>query len=240
MKINKSKTVGELAVEFPAATRVFEQAGIDYCCGGGESFEKACAAAGVAADEVVRMLEVSDQSPAQPEQAWQTQPLWALTSYIVTRHHSFTKAELARLDELLEKVRSVHGQNHPELVLLQGVFRDLKHEMTTHMQKEEMVLFPYIDQLDEAARQGKPKPVAFFGTVANPVRMMMMEHDAAGDMLKQMREVSHDFRVPPDGCISYSTVYQAIEAFEEDLHQHIHLENNILFPRALEMESKMG
>ena len=239
MKINTSKTVGELAVEFPAATRVFEQAGIDYCCGGGESFEKACAAAGVAPDEVARLLEVAEQSPAQPEQDWQTQPLWALTSYIVTRHHSFTKAELSRLDELLEKVRSVHGQNHPELVLVQGLFRELKHEMTTHMQKEEMMLFPYIDQLDEAVRQGKPGPMAPFGTVANPVRMMMMEHDAAGDVLKQMREVSQNFTVPADGCISYTTLYQAIEAFERDLHQHIHLENNILFPRAIEMEGKV-
>ena len=239
MRINTSKTVGELAVEFPAATRVFEQAGIDYCCGGGESFEKACAAAGVAPDEVVRLLEVAEQSPAQPEQDWQSQPLSGLTSYIVDRHHAFTKAELARLDELLEKVRSVHGQNHPELLLIQGVFRELKHEMTTHMQKEEMVLFPYIDQLDEAVRQGKPKPMAVFGTVANPVRMMMMEHDAAAELLNRMRQVSQNFRVPPDGCVSYSTLYLAIEAFEQDLHQHIHLENNILFPRALEMETSV-
>ncbi|MFY9611234.1 MAG: iron-sulfur cluster repair di-iron protein [Blastocatellia bacterium] len=239
MTINTNKTVGELAVELPAAARVFEKAGIDYCCGGGESFEKACAAAGIAADEVARLLEVADQSAAQPAQDWQTQPLSGLTSYIVTRHHVFTREELARLDDLLEKVRSVHGQNHPELLLIQGLYRELKQELTTHMQKEELVLFPYIEQLDEAARQGKPKPMAIFGTVANPVRMMMMEHDAAGEVLKQMRRVSRSFRVPPDGCISYSTLYQALEAFEQDLHQHIHLENNILFPRAVEMESKV-
>ena len=239
MEINITKTVRELTIEIPEATRVFEKMGIDYCCGGGKGFQEACADAGLSTDEVVQSLQRVRQAttPGEESPEWQSQPLSALTSYIVDKHHVFTRDELARLDALLSKVCSVHGQNHPELTRIRSLFQDLNRDLIPHMQKEEMVLFPYIEQMDEAVSAGRPAPVPFFGTVQNPVRIMMMEHDAAGEILKEIRQISRGFTVPEDGCISYETLYKALDALEQDLHQHIHLENNSLFPRAVELEA---
>lgn len=238
MQINTTKTVRELTLEIPGATRVFEKAGIDYCCGGGKPFQEACAAAGVSTDEVVRSLEQAGEPSAFVADAiqWQKEPLSKLAAYIVGKHHVFTRDELARLDALLSKVCSVHGQNHPELFRIQSLFQELNRDLIPHMQKEEMVLFPYIEQMETAAREGRPAPVPFFGTVQNPIRMMMMEHETAGEILKQIRQISGGFSVPKDGCISYETLYNALDALEQDLHQHIHLENNILFPGAVALE----
>ncbi|MFY9555652.1 MAG: iron-sulfur cluster repair di-iron protein [Blastocatellia bacterium] len=238
MEINTTKTVRELTLEIPGATRVFEKMGIDYCCGGGKAFPEACAEAGVSTDEVVQSLEQARQAntPGAESTDWQRQSMSALTSYIVSKHHVFTKDELARLDALLSKVCSVHGQNHAELFRIQSMFQDLNRDLIPHMQKEEMVLFPYIEQMEKARSASRTMPVPFFGTVRNPIRTMMMEHDRAGEILKEIRQISGGFSVPKDGCISYETLYKALGVLEQDLHEHIHLENNILFPRAVEME----
>lgn len=238
MQINTAKTVRDLAVEIPGATRVFEKLGIDYCCGGGKSFQEACATVGVSTEEVLRKLEEVERSSAldADSEQWLTQPLSKLTSYIVSKHHVFTRDEMGRLAQLLSKVCSVHGQNHPELFRIQSLFQDLSCELIPHMQKEEAVLFPYIEELDIAVSSGARKPVPFFGTVANPVRMMMMEHETAGEVLREIRRVSQGYALPEGVCISYETLFRALDALEQDLHQHIHLENNILFARAVEME----
>jgi regulator of cell morphogenesis and NO signaling len=239
MQINTAKTVRDLAVEIPGATRVFEKVGIDYCCGGGKSFKEACAAAGVSTSEVARSLkEIERSNPVTADSDWLTQPLSELTSFIVSKHHLFTREEIRRLSQLLIKVCSVHAQNHPELIRIQSLFEDICNELIPHMQKEEAVLFPYIEEMERAVSSGSMKPVPFFGTVANPVRMMMMEHETAGEVLREIRKLSGGFVVPEGVCISYETLYKALEAFEQDLHQHIHLENNILFPRAVEMEGE--
>jgi regulator of cell morphogenesis and NO signaling len=242
MQINATKTIRELALEIPGATRVFEKAGIDYCCGGGTPFQEACAAAGVSTDDVVRSLEQAGESNASAagEIQWQTEQLSKLAAHIVSKHHVFTRDELARLDALLSKVCSVHGQNHSELFRIQSLFKDMNRDLIPHMQKEEMVLFPYIEQMEAASIDGMPAPVPFFGTVQNPIRMMMMEHETVGEILKQIRQISGGFSVPKDGCISYETLYKALDALEHDLHQHIHLENNVLFPRAVALESAVG
>ena len=241
MDISTTKTVRELALEIPEATRVFEKFGIDYCCAGGKVFSEACAAAGLSTDEVVQSLEnahLQTKSLAGETIDWRTQPLSELTSHIVARHHKFTREELDRLIPLVSKVCSVHGDNHAELLQVQNLFQDLYRDLIPHMHKEEMVLFPFIEQMDQAVSEGRPVPVPFFGTVQNPIRMMMMEHDRAGEILRELRQVSNGFHVPSDGCISYETLYKSFVALEQDLHEHIHLENNILFPRAAEMEDR--
>lgn len=240
MDISITKTVRELALEIPEATRVFETFGIDYCCGGGKVFSEACTAVGLSTDEVVQSLENAQrQTKSLTDEAidWRTQPLSALTCHIVAKHHKFTRDELDRLIPLVSKVCSVHGGNHPELLRVQGLFQDLYRDLIPHMHKEEMVLFPFIEQMDQAVSADKRPPVPLFGTVQNPIRMMMMEHDRAGEILREIRQVSNGFTVPSDGCISYETLYKALGALEQDLHEHIHLENNILFPRAAEMET---
>jgi len=241
MDITTTKTVRELAFEIPEATRVFEKFGIDYCCGGGKVFSEACAAAGFSTDEVVQSLENAQrQTKSLTDETidWRTQPLSELTSYIVAKHHKFTRDGLDRLIPLVSKVCSVHGDNHSELARVQGLFQDLYRDLIPHMHKEEMVLFPFIEQMDQAVSEGRPAPVPFFGTVQNPIRMMMMEHDRAGEILRELRQVSNGFNVPYDGCISYETLYKALVDLEQDLHEHIHLESNILFPRAAEMENR--
>jgi regulator of cell morphogenesis and NO signaling len=232
-----TRTVREYALEIPAATRIFEKLGIDYCCGGGTSLSDACVKAGVTVAEVLDSLKATEHSAAVVAgDEWQTQSDAALIAHIVETHHEFTRHELVRLEALLAKVCGVHGQNHPELFHIQSQFQELRRDLEPHMLKEEQVLFPYIIQIEKSIAKEQPTPVPPFGTVRNPVRMMMAEHDAAGEILRTMREASSDYTTPPDGCISFQTLYSALMALEADLHQHIHLENNILFPRASERE----
>ena len=238
MSMTAEKTVRELALENPAATRVFEKLGIDYCCGGNKSLEQACRAANLSMDEVIDSLEMADHSAraVQAVREWQMEPLSDLVSHITNTHHKFTREELARLAPLLDKVCSVHGTNHPELHRVRTSFQGLVQELTTHMMKEEKVLFPYIVRMEEAVIQKEPILPPPFGSVQNPVSMMEHEHDSAGNALRAMREASSGYTTPPDACISYQTLYKALAEFETDLHQHIHLENNILFPRAIAIE----
>jgi len=161
-----------------------------------------------------------------------------LIGHITSNHHVFVREESPRINALAAKVVGVHGTNHPELLQVQQTFSALAEELRVHLMKEELVLFPYVLLMEESALAGEPAPPAMFGTVMNPVRMMMQEHDGAGDSLRSLRAVTADYQIPQDACISYRTLYQALQDFEADLHQHIHLENNILFPRAIAMETK--
>ena len=238
MSVSTARTVRELALEIPEATRIFERVGIDYCCGGGKSLEEACAAANLSVDEVLDSLELAEQDAKikQKERDWQADPLADLVAHITGTHHKYTRDEMARLRPLFDKVVSVHGKNHPELQHIRAVFHGLAQELTTHMMKEEAVLFPYIVRMEEAVIQREPVLPSPFGSVQNPVTMMIHEHDSAGDALKAMRQATAGYTPPGDACITYQTLYKALGDFEKDLHQHIHLENNILFPRAIEME----
>lgn len=239
--LNAKQSVRDLALEIPGATRVFEKVGIDYCCGGAASLENACASAGIETADVVRALDETQQhQPLTGEvKDWQSAPLTELIDYILEKHHVFTKQELLRLDALVAKVYAAHGERHPELLRLQELFKNLDEDLTPHMLKEEQVLFPHIKRMEAALENHTTLPAPPFMTVRNPVRMMSLEHDRAGDLLREMRRVSSDYIVPLDGCVSYQTLYQALKELEEDLHQHIFLENNILFPRAVEMEAKL-
>ncbi|MFB3921303.1 MAG: iron-sulfur cluster repair di-iron protein [Terriglobia bacterium] len=238
MSVSTEKTVRELALEFPQATRVFEKLGIDYCCGGHKSLGEACAGANLSAKEVLdALVSAQPASSASPgDGQWQEASLTDLVNHILDTHHKYTREEISRLGPLLNKVCSVHGQNHAELLSIRDAFRGLAQELTTHMMKEEMVLFPYIVRMEESVIQKDPILPSPFGTVRNPVSMMMHEHDSAGEALRAMRDASGGYVPPADACISYQTLYKALAEFEADLHQHIHLENNILFPRAIEME----
>ena len=239
MPVNATSTVRELAVTVPGATRVFEQLGIDYCCGGGRTLADACEKFSTPVSEVLQRLEAAACSlnPGDKARDWQAESLTGLSAHIVDTHHLFTKQELARLEKLLDKVCSRHGEKRPELAELRAAFEHLKQELIPHMLKEEQVLFPYIARMEEAVSECRAVPAPFFVTVQNPVRMMMMEHDTAGDLLGQMRRITGNYSAPADACISFRTLYEALQELEADLHQHIHLENNILFPRAVEMES---
>jgi regulator of cell morphogenesis and NO signaling len=239
MALNAARTVRELAIEIPNATRTFEKLGIDYCCGGSRTLSDACQHAHISLEQVVSELaQSSDYKPgaksAEQEVAMGT--LGQLVEHIVGKHHVYVKQELPRLQQLLHKVVAVHGSGHPELLRIQQVFHGMSAELTMHMMKEENVLFPYIVALENAVNGGRPKPRPAFGTVSNPVHMMELEHDSAGTALKEISALSSSYEPPEGACFSYRTLYAALKDFEADLHQHIHLENNILFPRAIAME----
>lgn len=239
MNVSVERTVRELALEYPSATRLFESLGIDYCCGGNRSLEEACAAKNLDSEQVLDSLEQAESlaRAGQTKREWQREPLCELIEHIKNTHHKYTREEIARLEPLFKKVCGVHGKNHPELLHIRETFAGLAEELTMHLMKEEMVLFPYVIRMEEARIQREPVVPAPFGTVKHPVAMMMQEHDGAGEALRAMREASSGYVAPEGTCVSYRTLYQALEELEADLHQHIHLENNILFPRAVELEA---
>ena len=234
--IEPTRTVRDVVLEIPGATRVFETVGIDYCCGGGRSLESACATAGVTLEHVLTSLELT-KAPANGLPDFRTTTLAQLIEHIVNVHHVFTRTEIARLRGLLTKVCTKHGETHPELEPLRRLFDTLSSELEPHMFKEERILFPFVIGLEDALTNRRPFGRPPFGTVNNPIRLMMMEHDNAGRLLKEMRQLTFDYTPPADACMSYRSLYQALDELEKDLHEHIHLENNILFPRAAEMEA---
>ncbi len=209
MLLDPTKTVRELAVAFPSATRVFEKTKIDYCCGGDQLLGDACAKAGVDMKVLEQMLETSVEPAPATTVDFQQLTLAELINYILDKHHVYTKDEMNRLEGLVARVVSAHGANHPELLSMRDLLQQLIAELRGHMFKEEQILFPFVVQMEQSVLQNRPAPFAPFGTV---------------------------YKTPADACISYQTFYQALEAFEQDLHQHIHLENNILFPKAIALE----
>lgn len=234
--ISSTMKVKDVAITLPQATRVLEKLKIDYCCGGDRQLGDACANAGVDLKTLQQMLDATESTTPGGTPDFQKLSLGELITHILDTHHVFTKDEMARLDALSAKVVAAHGGNHSELLTVKTLLRQLFDDLTQHMFKEEQILFPYVVELEQSQMQSRPLPTAPFGTVNNPIRMMMMEHDTAGEILRELRKLTSDYAVPADGCISYQTLYSALDGFEQDLHQHIHLENNILFPKAIALE----
>ncbi len=235
MDIGKNTTVGELAASLPGAVRLFEKLGIDYCCGGRVPLEEACREKNLAADQVVAALEtIRDVQQTNPSNRdWTSASLKDLSRYIVENHHSYVRKEIPRISGLLDKICDVHGQNRPEFLQVREPWSALTQELTQHMHKEEMVLFPFIERLEAWNQGSAERPFAPFGSVQNPIRMMVHEHDSAGRLIDQIKGLLTD----RTGCNTCLEFFRSLDNFERDLHQHIHLENNILFPRAEQLES---
>ena len=230
MQTFSTKTIRDIALEAPATTRVFEEFKIDYCCGGRKLLTDVCREAGLDEALVAEKVEQAMNSQKPNEEKHWSSPS-QLVNHIVATHHIFTAQEIERLTPLMEKVCTRHGENHPELFKLQTVFLALADSLIPHMRKEEMVLFPYIQSLDG----GDFRP-PHFGTVSNPIRMMMADHEEDGERLRVMREIANDYMAPEGACPSFTALFAGLNDLERDLHQHIHLENNVLFPAAVELE----
>ena len=228
-----TKTIGELALEAPNAIAVMEKWQIDYCCRGHRSVAEACRNAGVTPLE---LLAAIGDPRVEQSLDWRTRSLSELQSYILSTHHLYTRQGMETISLLSEKVANRHGGNHGEVVVVRRLFGELADELGPHMMKEEQVLFPYVEEL-EAASEGDPLPRSCFGTIANPIRVMLMEHESAGEKLAQLRAVTEGYALPQDACLSYRALYERLAGLEQDLHRHIALENNLLFPRALRLEA---
>lgn len=215
------RTLGELVAERPARARILERWGIDYCCHGQRTLADAAASAGLDPDEVATEVdEVVDDTDGHIDRL---EPI-ALVDHILTTHHDYLHEELPLLVALAAKVRDVHGARHPELARIAELVNEIQADLTPHLAKEEQVLFPAIREWADGQRTFP------FGTLSNPVRMMMFEHDQAGELLAELRSVTGDYTPPPDGCTSYEVLFARLAHLELDTHRHIHLENNVLFP----------
>ncbi len=235
----QTKTVREIALEMPVTTRVFEEFKIDYCCHGDTMFDDACRNVGANPAAVIEKIDGVVDAGRNDGFEWLADAtLSHLIDYILDKHHVYTKDEIDQLTPLMAKVARRHGEHNPYLLELQSVFQAICDDLGPHMMKEEMVLFPYIKDLETNLSKEIMVSTPPFGTVQNPVRMMRKEHEEVGDLLSQMRLISNDYKLPDEACPSFTALFHRMAEFERDLHQHIHLENNLLFPRAIELEQK--
>jgi regulator of cell morphogenesis and NO signaling len=229
--------VGKIVAQQPGAARVFEKYHIDYCCRGGTTLSEACASEDVDLREVVTEIEqLSRTRDSSEEVNWSEASLTELADHIVDTHHRFLSTELPRISGLIGKTVNAHGDKRPELSKVAETFRLMREELESHMAKEENILFPAIRTLET-----RHDSVSFpFGSVANPIGMMEHEHDDAGSALRRLRELTENFTPPRDACPTYRAMLDSLQNLEQDLHRHIHKENNILFPRAKELEQSVA
>lgn len=240
MTATTAQTVRDIATENPAAVRIFEKYGIEYCCGGRVPLADACAARGLNIDEVIASLD-AETAPLTPgEKDWAEEPLASLAAHIVDAHHAYVSREVPRLNELAAKVVSRHGDTREELLAIQSKLAELGEELIAHQGKEEVVLFPYIGKLERFAAGNGAMPRNCFGSITHPIEMMTRDHDFAGNIMAEIRQLSRGYTPPAGACPTFLAFYEGLRQFEQDLHQHIHLENNILFPRAVELEASLS
>ncbi len=243
--MNATTTVGEAARRCAKTLPVFEKYGIDYCCGGGKSLADAARERGLDPSSLLDELEQACQAAVVASTAaetdWSAAPLGELVRHILDVHHAYMKAALPRLRSLVPAVLKAHADRHGEtLRRVKDLFNELDAELSSHLMKEEQVLFPFILAAESHDRAGLPLPSAPCGSVRHPIRQMEFEHESAGRALAALREATRDYTLPPDACPSFRALYEELQRMEADLHRHIHLENNILFPRAIAQEQTGG
>lgn len=233
MSINQDLTIGEIVAQDYRTASVFQSHGIDFCCKGGRTVNEVCDNKNLETAALVQELQdaTTSKDPAADYRTW---PLDLLADYIEKRHHRYIAQKSPELMQYLNKLCKVHGERHPELFDIRDEFASMASELASHMQKEELVLFPFVRKL---ATEQQPAPPPF-GTVQNPIRMMMHEHSVEGDRLARITELTSGYTAPADGCTTYRVAFAMLREFEEDLHHHIHLENNIMFPRAIQLEQE--
>lgn len=238
MTISPFQTISEIASAALGAVRTFEKYGIDYCSGGKRPVADACLELGLDPSAVLAELEQAIRGAPTDLTDWSSVSLRELIRHILTTHHYYLKVELPQLRLRLQKVIRVYGAHDQErLGQLPDLLRGLTGELDMHMHKEELILFPFFERLEDAVQTGSPIPLSPFGSLANPIAMMESEHESAGATLREMRAATKDYEAPFHACITYRSMLDGLRELEQDLHLHIHLENNILFPRAMAMEA---
>ncbi len=237
MEVTNQKTVAEVVTKNIKSAHIFKKHGIDFCCGGGITIEKACLKNRVDYAVLKEELDAIDSvtSNAYNYNSWK---LDFLVDHIVNVHHTYVEENIPLLLQYANKVAKVHGHHYTEVVKINALFTDVANELTTHMKKEELILFPFIKKLANAEKEGTTLETPHFGTVNNPIKMMEDEHENAGNLFKEIAKLSNNYTPPEGACNTFKALYAKLEEFEQDLHQHIHLENNILFPKAIQLELK--
>ncbi|MBD1846999.1 iron-sulfur cluster repair di-iron protein [Cyanobacteria bacterium FACHB-63] len=229
-----SNTVGAIVRDYPALSRQFEQVNIDYCCGGKRTLEEACRQRGIDPEAFLTQLEKDAAKEPASEMSFNDLSLTDLANHIEQTHHAYLHTELPRLEKMVIKVAAVHGGEEPRLLEIRNIFLELSAKLAAHLLKEEQVLFPMIRQLEAS----NVLPIFHCGSLYNPVSRMELEHDDAGLALEKLRQLTDSYTPPEWACNTYRSMLNALEAFEQDMHQHVHKENNVLFPGAIALEQK--
>lgn len=236
MEISENKIIGELVAEDYRTASVFKSYGIDFCCNGNRSIGQVCEANKIEQSDIISKLEGALQNSDNSTTDYKSWPLDLLADYIEKKHHRYAETKIPEIKSYLNKIVNVHGRQHPELVEIETLFLQSAGELSMHMKKEELILFPYIRKMVQA-EQHNDKPVKpHFGTIENPVAMMKHDHDTEGDRFRKIAALSNQYTLPMGACNTYRVAFALLKEFEDDLHLHIHLENNILFPKAIDLE----
>lgn len=236
METLNKKTIGEYVAEDFRTAAVFKKNKIDFCCRGNRSLEEVCEKEGIDYELISKELEASTQSNTNNSIDFNTWPLDLLADYVEKTHHRYVEEKSVILQQFLSKLVKVHGGNHPELFEIHQIFNSVAQGLAAHMKKEELILFPFIRKMVKAQMSNEKLPQAHFGSVENPIDMMEHEHTEEGDKLRRLAELANEYQPPADACNTYRVTFAMLDEFEQDLHKHIHLENNILFPKSIELE----
>lgn len=240
MKNLVQKSIGQIVAEDYRTSQVFEKHNIDFCCNGGRSLQEVAAEKNLSVESLTDEIFKLQEDKSEGNIDFDSWPLDLLTDYIVKKHHRYSEKQIPVIKPYLDKICKVHGGHHPELFEIQKIFDGIVGEVAAHMKKEEIILFPFIKKMVEAKENNTPYNNPSGKSVGNPVEMLTHEHDSQGDAFKRIAELSNNYTNPPDGCNTYRVTLGLLQEFQQDLHKHIHLENNILFPKALALEKELN
>lgn len=238
LDINKT-TLSEIVKNNLRAGAIFEKYNLDFCCKGNRTISEACKNTGIDTTQLISELAMLNQEPASGNLNYEEWNLEFMIDYILNTHHSYVRRMIPIISEHASRVVAAHGKNHPEVLEINKIFKVVYKELKTHMMKEEEILFPYVKYLNKIKQSGGSYESPYFGSVANPIKEMEKEHEAAGDELFEIRRLSAGYTPPEDACNTFRVLYSELKDFEEDLHKHVHLENYILFPKAIALELEM-
>ena len=237
---NTQKQIGEFVAEDFRTAAIFSNYGIDFCCKGNRTIEEVCKKNGIDTNDLLNKLDVVLNLNADQSIDYKSWPLDLLAEYIEKKHHRYVEEKIPVLRQFLDKLCRVHGGRHPELFKINELFTASAGELASHMKKEELILFPFVKKMVSATLNQNAIEAPQFGTVENPIAMMMQEHDNEGERFRQIAELTNNYNPPADACNTYQVTFAMLDEFEKDLHLHIHLENNILFPKAIELEQQFS
>ena len=237
--MKENQIIGELVARDYRTASVFKKYSIDFCCQGNRTIEEACEKKNIDTKKVLEDLVAMMEAKSESTTDYQSWPLDLLADYIEKKHHRYVQEKTLEIKPYLDKICKVHGERHPELLEIKEEFNASAGELAAHMKKEELILFPFIRKMTKAKLENTKVDAAHFGTVKNPIQMMMNEHTVEGNRFRKIEELSNNYTPPLDACNTYRVSFALLKEFEQDLHLHIHLENNILFPRAIEIEKEL-
>ena len=237
---NTQKQIGQFVAEDFRTAAVFTKYKIDFCCNGNRTIEEVCSKKDIDSNILIDELEVVLNSKTDQSIDYKSWPLDLLAEYIEKKHHRYVEEKIPILRQFLDKLCKVHGERHPELFEINELFLGCSGELASHMKKEELILFPFVKKMVKAKLENTAVPSPAFGTVENPIAMMMQEHDNEGVRFRKIAELTNNYTPPADACNTYIVTFAMLNEFEQDLHVHIHLENNILFPEAIKLEQQFG